>query len=118
MKELPTKTTCVLQEKLKLQHKGLASVGDEYCRSFLKRNNHLLYSDTGTTQGLRRKEWSNHLNITNMFNLVYNVMDEAGVLKKLEEPVWMNLNETLRPTRPPLKSMSPLYAIKLNSTTT
>ena len=28
-----------------------------------------------------------------MYNLVYDVMDEAGVLEKLEEPIWMNLNE-------------------------
>ena len=81
------------KKKLKLQHKGLASVGAASWKGFLKRNNHLLDSDTGTTHALCHKEWITHLNMTNMYNLVYNVMDEAGVLKKLEEPVWMNLNE-------------------------
>ena len=81
------------KKKIKLQHKGLASVGDAYWRYFLKRNNHLLDSDTGTTQSVCRKEWSTYLNMTNMFNLAYEVMDESSILEKLEKPVWMNLNE-------------------------
>ena len=31
--------------------------------------------------------------MTKIYNIVYDVMDEAGVLEKLEEPGWMNLNE-------------------------
>ena len=31
--------------------------------------------------------------MTNIFYPVYDIIDEAGVLKKLEDPVWMNLNE-------------------------
>ena len=31
--------------------------------------------------------------MTKMYNPVYDIIDEAGVLEKLEGPVWMNLNE-------------------------
>ena len=31
--------------------------------------------------------------MTKMYNPVYDIMDESGVLKKLEKPVWTNLNE-------------------------
>ena len=81
------------KKKLKLQHKELTYVSAAYWRAFLKRNNYLLDSDTGTTQAVFRKEWSTHLNMTKIYNIVYDVMDEAGVLEKLEEPVWMNPNE-------------------------
>ena len=80
---------------LKLQHKGLTSVSAAYWRAFLKRNNHLSDIDTGTTHTVCHKEWITHLNTTNMYNLFYDVMDEASVLEKLEEPVWMNLNEEI-----------------------
>ena len=71
----------------------MKSVSATYWRSFLKRNNHLSDSDTGTTHAVCLKEWSTQLNMTKMYNIFYDVMDEAGVLEKLEEPVWMNLNE-------------------------
>ena len=111
---------CITRKKIKLQHKGLASVGDAYWKAFLKRNNHFLDSDTGTTQVFCSKEWSNHLNNKNMYNPVYDVMDdpvydvmdEAGVLKKLEEPVWMNLNEDVVESKKEANGKKVRYKVK------
>jgi hypothetical protein len=51
----------------------------------------LLDSGVAIAQAACRKEWSSYLNFTQMYNLVYNQMKQAGVLKDLEEPVLINL---------------------------
>ena len=58
----------------------------------MKKNNQLLDSDTGTTQAVCWMKWSTYLNISKMYNLVYNVMDEAGLLEKLDSPQWVNMD--------------------------
>ena len=97
---------------LKLQHKGLTSVSAAYWRAFLKKNYHLLDSDTGTTQAVCCKEWSTHLNMTNRSNPVYDIIDEAGVLEKLEEPVWMNLNEDVVESKKEANGKKVRYKVK------
>ena len=47
-----------------------------------------------------------------MYNLVYNVMDEAGVLEKLEEPIWMNLNEEVVESKEEAHGEKVMYKVK------
>ena len=55
---------------------------------------------------------STHLNMTKIYNLVYNVMDEAGVLGKLEEPVWMNLNKEVVESKEEAYGEKVMYNVK------
>ena len=87
------------KKKLKIQGEGLSVAGTAYWRRFMKRNNHLLDLDTGTTQAVCRKEWNNFLNISKMYNLVYNVMDEVGLIENLDSSQWMNMDSIVVDTK-------------------
>ena len=50
--------------------------------------------------------------MTNMYNPVYDIMDESGVLKKLEEPVWMNLNEDVVESKEEANGEKVRYKVK------
>ena len=79
------------KERLHLTGDALHKVGTCFWRNFRKRHANMLDADTGVSQASCRKEWSTHQNFNKMYNLVYDVMDEARILEKLPEPVWMNL---------------------------
>ena len=86
-------------KKLKIQGEGLSVAGTAYWRGFMKSNNHLLDSDTGTTQAVCRKEWNNFLNMSKMYNLVYNVMDEVGLIENLDSSQCMNMDSIVVDTK-------------------
>ena len=65
----------------------------------MNRNNNLLDSDTGITQSVCRKEWSIYLNMSKIYNLVYNVMDKAIMIKTLYSPQWMNMDGNVVETK-------------------
>ena len=70
---------------------NLGYAGLAYWRAFKKRNKEKLDAGVAIAQAACRKEWSSYLNFSRMYDLVYEQMDEAGVLQDLEEPVWLNL---------------------------
>jgi hypothetical protein len=70
---------------------NLGYAGHSYWRGFKERNKGKLDGGVPVAQAACRKEWSSHLNFSQMYDLVYEQMAQAGVLENLEEPVWMNL---------------------------
>jgi hypothetical protein len=70
---------------------NLGYAGSAYWRAFKERNKHRLDDGVPVAQAACRKEWSSYLNFSRMYDLVYEQMDQAGVLEDLEDPVWMNL---------------------------
>jgi hypothetical protein len=70
---------------------NLGYAGYAYWRAFKERNKEQLDAGSPVTQEASRKEWSSYLNFSQMYDLVYDQMDQAGVLEDLDEPVWMNL---------------------------
>jgi hypothetical protein len=77
--------------KMKSAAGNLGYAGIAYWRGFKERNKEMLDSGAPVAQAACRKEWSSHLNFSRMYDLVYEQMDEAGVLEDLDEPVHMNL---------------------------
>jgi hypothetical protein len=77
--------------KMSFDAGNIGFAGSAYWRNFKERNKDLLDSGVAVAQAACRKEWSSYLNFTQMYNLVYDQMKQAGVLEDLEEPVWMNL---------------------------
>jgi hypothetical protein len=71
---------------------NLGFAGNAYWRAFKERNKGKLDAGAPVSQAACRKEWSSYLNFSHMYDLVYEQMDQAGVLGDLEEPVWMNLD--------------------------
>jgi hypothetical protein len=70
---------------------SLGIAGGRYWRNFKERNKDKLDSGVAIAQAACRKEWSSYLNFSQMYDLVYEQMNQAGVLEDLEVPVWMNL---------------------------
>ena len=56
----------------------------------MKRNDHLIQSKRGAKYALNRSIWSTYRNFNNMYSHIYNEMEEAGVAKRKETPVWMD----------------------------
>ena len=83
--------------KSKLGLDGTTSnmLGPKYWKIFKHRNKELLDSDSRESQTVTRREWSTHQNLTKIYNLVYQVMDDARILQKLETPVWMDINKKI-----------------------
>ncbi len=77
--------------KMSFDAGNIGFAGSAYWRNFKERNKDLLDSGVAVAQAACRKEWSSYLNFTQMYDLVYDQMKQAGVLEDLEEPVWMNL---------------------------
>ena len=50
--------------------------------------------------------------MTKVYNIVYGVMDEAGVLEKPEEHVWMNLNEEVVESKEESHGEKVMYKVK------
>ena len=78
--------------KMRKSSPNVGTVGRSYWRGFLKRNKNLLDSGSPNLQAISRKEWSSYLNFERMYDLVYNQMEHAGVLEKLESPQWMDID--------------------------
>jgi hypothetical protein len=70
---------------------NIGIAGSAYWQNFKERNKDLLDSGVAIAQATCRKEWSSYLTFTQMYDLVYDQMKQAGVFEDLEEPVWMNL---------------------------
>jgi hypothetical protein len=70
---------------------NIGIAGSAYWQNFKERNKDKLESGVAIAQAAGRKEWSSYLNFSQMYNLVYEQMNQAGVLEDLEVPVWMNL---------------------------
>jgi hypothetical protein len=67
------------KERLHLTGDPLHKIGTCFWRNFGKRHASVLDADTGVLQALCHKEWSTHQNFNKMYNLVYDVMDEARI---------------------------------------
>ena len=71
-------------------------LGAGYWYGFRKRNKHKLVSKRGVQFGHNRSEWCKYDNFQNMYQLVYEAMEHAGVATKLAEPEWQNkMGETV-----------------------
>jgi hypothetical protein len=64
------------------------TVGIGYWQAFLNRNSHLICSKRGQKYELDRDKWTTYANFSQMYEHVYEYMEEAGVAVKLEAPVW------------------------------
>ena len=80
----------MLKTRLKIRGSDVSTLGSNYWRNFRRRYEDILESSSGETQASARREWTTHLNFTNMYDLVYDRMEEARILEALDEPVWMN----------------------------
>jgi hypothetical protein len=70
---------------------NLGIAGSRYWQNFKRRNKDMLDTGAAVAQAVCRKEWSSYQNFAQMYDLVYEQMDQARVLEALEVPVWMNL---------------------------
>jgi hypothetical protein len=61
---------------------NIGIAGSAYWRNFKERNKDILDSGVGVAQAACHKEWSSYLNFLQMFDLVYEQMNQAGVLEK------------------------------------
>jgi hypothetical protein len=57
-----------------------------------KRHGHLLERKEGHKVSKDRAKWSIYHNFSQMYDNIYDTMVEAGVDKKLDEPIWVNNN--------------------------
>jgi hypothetical protein len=77
--------------KMSMDADNLGIAGSQYWHNFKRRNRDKLDTGVAVAQAACRKEWSSYQNFSQMYNLVYEQMDQARVLEALEVPVWMNL---------------------------
>lgn len=64
------------------------TVGLGYWKAFKKRNSHLICSKRGQKYELDRDKWTTYSNFAQMYEHIYELMEDAGVAKRLEVPVW------------------------------
>jgi hypothetical protein len=65
-------------------------LGRGYWRGFMERNGHLIIGKKGQKFAIDCHKWSSYLNISQMYDFVYDEMVDAGVAEKLPEAVWMD----------------------------
>ena len=56
----------------------------------LRRNAHRIVSKRGQKYKMDRDNWTTFRNFLNMYDNVIEEMCDAGVVEKLDSPVWMN----------------------------
>ena len=84
-----------LQEKL-VKWKQKYTVNDDntvsrgYWYSFMRRNRHKIVSKRGQKYELDRQNWTTYANFAHMYNHCAIEMEQAGVARNVEDPVWMN----------------------------
>ena len=73
--------------KKKHSYGGDGHVGIGYWQVFLKRNSHLICSKRGQKYELDRDKWTTYANFSQIYEHIYEYMEEAGVAARLEAPV-------------------------------
>lgn len=68
----------------------LGKVGRNYWSGFYKRNRDKLSATTEKKFELNRSNWTKYRFFSQMYTDIFRVMVEAGVARKLLNPVWMN----------------------------
>ena len=75
--------------KRKFSNDTLGTVGKGYWDRFIIRNKHKLVSKRGQKYELNRQKWTTYCNFVDMYQHAIQEMVDAGVAKKLDEPVWI-----------------------------
>lgn len=79
----------LIKWKKKFSNDTLGTVGKGYWDRFIIRNKHKLVSKRGQKYELNRQKWTTYCNFVDMYHHAIQEMVDAGVAKKLDEPVWM-----------------------------
>ena len=66
----------------------LGTVGRNWWYAFLKRHNHLIVTKRGEKFASIRADWTKKHNLAQMYDVVYDVMVEAHIASKRQEPVY------------------------------
>ena len=66
-------------------------LGKKWYQRFWKRNSHIIERKATQKFAKDRSEWSVYRNFAQMYDEVYEAMVDAGVAKKLEEPMWVDM---------------------------
>jgi hypothetical protein len=64
-----------------------AELGVKYFSNFMKRHRDVLHTTKVVKKDIKRLEWTNYKNISKMYNLLYQLMIEAVVARRLSEKV-------------------------------
>ena len=88
----------LIKFKQKFSNNVDGTVGVGYWRAFKKRNKHLIRSKKGKRYELNRANWSTYANFAQMYEQIYDEMEEAGLAVKFASPKWMDKlgNEVLK----------------------
>jgi hypothetical protein len=65
-------------------------LGKGWYRGFWKRNKHLLEKKKGQKFAKEHSEWSIHRNFVQMYDEVYQGMENAGVATRFDDPICVN----------------------------
>ena len=68
---------------------SLPTVSRGYWYSFMKRNRDRIVSKRGQKYELDRQNWTTYANFADMYSHCALEMEQAGVAKKLDAPIWM-----------------------------
>ena len=66
-----------------------------YWKAFKRRNGHLICSKRGQKYELDRDKWTTYHNFASMYTHDYEAMEDAGIAKVLDLPVWMDKDGNL-----------------------
>ena len=80
----------LVEFKKKYSHGKDGTVGYGYWRHFKKRNKHLIRSKRDAKYELNCANWSTYANFKQMYDQVYEQMEDAGAAVKLSLPRWMD----------------------------
>ena len=65
--------------------------GKKWYQGFWRRNSHIIEWKATQKVAKDRSEWSVYRNFSQIYDEVYEAMVDAGVAKKLEEPMWFDM---------------------------
>jgi hypothetical protein len=72
--------------------KGKLELGEGYWRSFMRRNGHLIRAKKAVKFDNKRAQWCNYLNMSEMYEEIYNNLTTNGLAVAHPEAVWRNEN--------------------------
>lgn len=78
--------------KNRCSHENIGIIGNGYWNAFEVRNGHLICSKSGQKYELDRDEWTTYGNFRQIYEHVYDEIEDAGIDKKLEIPEWQDEN--------------------------